>query len=198
MWLYYVKWFDEFKLLLVLTRVWLVHCSGLKYVFYLKGTYYANNTFPAIWGLWCSHTHTNFDFFKWDMHFCKCRLQLPTERVTFGDPFYVGRGHIWILPPTSPPSSNQSIGMILWTSGRAAPAAGARQLPCSSAPGVQSLSPPCRGSIWTSESQGQSSFPPILLNHGRDNPHYESLLVVEVPETSDAFFMIHNIIRRRT
>ena len=60
--------------------------------------------------------------------------------------------------------------------------------------GQQSLSPPCRGS-WTSESQGQSSFPPILLNHGRDIPHYESLLIVEVPETSDAVFMIHNIIQ---
>ena len=45
------------------------------------------------------------------------------------------------------------------------------------------------------QSQGQSSFPPILLNHGRDIPHYESLLVVEEPETSDAVFMIHNIIR---
>ena len=35
---------------------------------------------------------------------------------------------------------------------------------------------------------------PILLNHGRDISHYESLLVVKVPETSDAVFMIHNII----
>ena len=38
-------------------------------------------------------------------------------------------------------------------------------------------------------------FPPILLNQGRDNPLYESLLVLEVPETSEAVFMIHNIIR---
>ena len=31
----------------------------------LKGTYYENNTSPGIWGvvlgLWCSHTHTNFE-----------------------------------------------------------------------------------------------------------------------------------------
>ena len=31
----------------------------------LKGTYYENNTFLGIWGvvlgLWCSHTHTNFE-----------------------------------------------------------------------------------------------------------------------------------------
>ena len=59
-----------------------------------------------------------------------------------------------------------------------APAGGARRQSSSSALGVQSLSPPCRGSIWTSERQGQSSFPPILLNHGRDKPHYESLFVV--------------------
>ena len=75
------------------------------------------------------------------------------------------------------------------------PAGVARQQSGSSAPGVQSLSAPCRGSIWTSESQGQRSFPPILLNHSRDIPNYESLLVVEVPETSEAVFMIHNIIR---
>jgi hypothetical protein len=37
-------------------------------------------------------------------------------------------------------------------------------------------------------------LPRILLNHGRDIPHYESLLVVEVPESLDAVFMIHNII----
>ncbi|CAL8259304.1 unnamed protein product [Boreogadus saida] len=67
--------------------------------------------------------------------------------------------------------------------------AAARQLSSGS-----TLSPPCRG-IWTSESQGQSSFAPILLNHGRDIPHYKSLLVVEGPETSDAGFMMHNIIR---
>ena len=75
----------------------------------------------------------------------------------------------------------------------AASARGAGRQSSSSAPGVQSLSPPCRGS-WTSESQGQSSFPPIILNHSRDNPHYESLLLL-VPETSDIVFMIHNIIR---
>ena len=69
----------------------------------------------------------------------------------------------------------------------------ARRQSGSSAPGVQSFSSPCRGS-WTSESQCQSSFPPILLNHGRDIPNYESLLV-EVPETSDKVFIIHNIIR---
>ena len=37
-------------------------------------------------------------------------------------------------------------------------------------------------------------FPQFLLHHGRDNPHYESLLVVEVAENlrPDAVF-IHNI-----
>ena len=34
----------------------------------------------------------------------------------------------------------------------------------------QSLSPPCSGSIWTSESQSQSLFPQFLLHHFRDNP----------------------------
>ena len=33
--------------------------------YYVKGDYYENNTFPGIWGvvlgLWCSHTHTNFE-----------------------------------------------------------------------------------------------------------------------------------------
>ena len=53
----------------------------------------------------------------------------------------------------------------------AAAAWGARRQFGSSAPRVQSLSPQCRGS-WTSESQGQISFPPILLNHGRDIPNY--------------------------
>jgi hypothetical protein len=73
------------------------------------------------------------------------RLQLPNERVSFGAPFYVGRGHSWILPPTSPLPSNQSIAKILWTSRRAAPAGGTRRQPGSSAPGVQSLSlPDCR------------------------------------------------------
>ena len=74
----------------------------------------------------------------------------------------------------------------------AAPAGGAGRQSGSSAPGEQSLSSPCRGS-WTSESQCQSSFPPIILNHGRDIPQYQSLLV-EVPETSEAVVIIHNII----
>ena len=40
-------------------------------------------------------------------------------------------------------------------------------------------------SIWTSESQSQNLFPPIHIHilHGRHKPHYESLLVVELPET---------------
>ena len=106
------------------------------------------------------------------------------------------------LPPLDLPAS-AAVQLPEYTAGRpngfdggslAAPAQGARRQSGSSAPGVQSLSPPCRGS-WTSESQGQRSFPPILPNHGRDISHYESLLVVEVPETSDAVFMIHNIIR---
>ena len=41
------------------------------------------------------------------------RLQLPNKRVNFGAPSYVGREYIWILPPTSPPPSNQSIAKIL-------------------------------------------------------------------------------------
>ena len=154
----------------------------------------------------------------------------------------------WILAPTSPSPSNQSINTILWTCGRAklrwqsggsggGKSAAARQLPppelrwhsgggdieekgivlpelscwtaaelpppelpdCRqsfgmSATAVQSLSPPYRCSIWNSESH-QSSFPSILLNHVWDKPHYESLLVVEVPETSDIVFIIHNISR---
>ena len=95
----------------------------------LKGTYYENNTFSRIWGvifgLWCSNMHTNFEkfhtwFSEWGMQFLKVpRLQLPNERVCFGAPSYVGRGHIWILPPTSPSPSNQSIAKIMWTSRRA-------------------------------------------------------------------------------
>ena len=42
-------------------------------------------------------------------------------------------------------------------------------------------------------SQSQSSFPPNSFSPLREILHYESLLVVEVQ--SDAFFMIHNIIR---
>jgi hypothetical protein len=96
---------------------------------YLKATYYANNTFPGIWGvilgLFCSHTHTNFEkslymIFWVTYAFLEVpRLQLPNERVSFGTPSYVGRGHIWILPPTSRPPSNQSIANILWNSRRA-------------------------------------------------------------------------------
>ena len=41
-------------------------------------------------------------------------------------------------------------------------------------------------------------LPQFLLHHDWDNPHYESLLVVEVPETSDAVFMIYNIIQSHT
>ena len=57
------------------------------------------------------------------------RLQLPNERVSFGAPFYVGRGHGWILPPTSPLPSNQSIATILWTGGQASPAGGTQREP---------------------------------------------------------------------
>ena len=39
--------------------------------------------------------------------------------------------------------------------------------------------------------------PKPAQDSGRDNPHYESLLVVEVPETSEKS-LIHNIIQRRT
>ena len=40
------------------------------------------------------------------------------------------------------------------------------------------------------------NFPRFLLHHGRDNPHHESLLVVETSENPTQSF--HNIIRRRT
>ena len=134
----------------------------------LKGTYHENNTFPGIWGvvlgLWCSHTHTNFEkrlyMIFWVRYaFIKVpRLQLPNERVSFGSPSYVGRGHSCILPPTSLLPSNKSIATILWTSGRAAPAGGTRrqlssgivfpELSCQTAArsSVKSLSAPCRGS----------------------------------------------------
>ena len=80
--------------------------------------------------------------------------------------------------------------------------AAVQQLRRGSSAGVRQLSSGC--SIpFSSMSRFNMGFreskpkflPPILLNHGRDNPHYESLLVVEVPETPDAVFMIHNIIR---
>ena len=103
----------------------------------LKGTYYENNTFPwgVVLGFWCSRTHTNFEkslyMIFWVRYaFLKVsRLQLPNERVSFGAPSNVGRGHSWILLPTSPLPSNQSIAKILLTSGWAAPAGGTlRQL----------------------------------------------------------------------
>ena len=54
-------------------------------------------------GLWCSHTHTNCDkslhmIFGVRYAFLKviC-LQLPNERVSFGAPSYVRRGHVLIL-----------------------------------------------------------------------------------------------------
>ena len=46
--------------------------------------------------------------------------------------------------------------------------------PALSAPGVQFL---LHVAVHGPQSQGQRSFPPIALNHGRDIPHYESLLV---------------------
>ena len=78
----------------------------------LKRMYYEINTFPGIWGdvlgLWCSHTHTNLEKIMYMIFWVRYaflrvpRLQLANERVSFGAPFYVGRGHILILPPTSP------------------------------------------------------------------------------------------------
>ena len=120
------------------------------YCILLKGTtYYEKNTFSGIWGvvfgLWCYHTHTNFEkslyMIFWVRYaFLKVpRLHLPNERVSFGAPSYVGRGHIWIFPPTSPLPSNQSIAKILWTSGEQLRRG---ELGNGSAPGVQSLSLP--------------------------------------------------------
>ena len=124
-------------------------------------------------------------FFEWEMHF----WEYPTYSNQTSE-------SVSGLPQSSPrrTAAETSATVQLPEYNRRSGLGGARQQSGSSAPGVQSLSPPCRGSIWTSESQGQSSFPPILLNHGRDIPHYESLLV-EVPETSDTVFIIHNIIR---
>ena len=139
----------------------------------------------------------------WDMHF-NPHLQLPNEWVSFGAASYVGSRNILILPPTSPFPSNHGIDTILWTSARRRCSYfGSREIPYKElnrdmeekgivlpewVPGVQSLTPPCCSSIWTSGTQSQSSFPPILLNHGQDNPRYESLFVVELPELSDAVF----------
>ena len=110
-------------------KFWFAHLFFLvcKLICVLKGTYYEKNTFPWIWGvvlgLWCSHTHLKKGYLHdfWVRYaFLKApRLQLPNKQVSFGAPSYVGRGHIWILPPTSPSPSNQSIAKILWTSGRA-------------------------------------------------------------------------------
>ena len=93
----------------------------------LEGTYY-ENTFPGIWGvvlgLWCYHTHTNFEMSPYMLFWARYaflkvpRRHLPNERVSFGTYSYIWSGHICILPPTSPPPSNQSIDTILWTSGR--------------------------------------------------------------------------------
>ena len=69
---------------------------------------------------------------------------------------------------------------------------------CRSSPAgaaVQSLSPPCRGSIWTSESKPKF-LSPNYSHHGQDNPHYESLLVVEVPEPSDAVSRSRSLIEQ--
>ena len=45
-------------------------------------------------------------------------------------------------------------------------------------------SPLCHGSIFKDfRVKAKVPFPQFLLHHGRDNPHYKSLLVVEVPET---------------
>ena len=41
------------------------------------------------------------------------------------------------------------------------------------------------------------SFRQFILNHGLDKHHYESLLVLEVSETSTPLFRIHNSIQRR-
>ena len=78
------------------------------------------------------------------------------------------------FPPTELPDCRRSYGCS-----PAAPAGGALRQSGSSAP---------------SESQGQSYFPPILLNYGRDKPHYECLLVVEVGyqrrQTQSLWFII--------
>ena len=164
------------------------------------------------------------------------RLQLPNKRVNFGAPSYVGREYIWILPPTTPPPSNQT--KILWTSWRALGGdvcafqkqgysiqnwictlsvchvtawQGVRRSCRTAAKPLVAVWQPWQGSSsgessaavgqlrrgelggspaaqlreynpffihvagqYGLQSQGQSSFPPILRNHGWDNPHYES------------------------
>ena len=162
----------------------------------LKGTYYENNTFPGIWGvvlgLWFSNTHRNFEkslyMIFWVRYaFLKVpRLQLPNERVSFGAPSYVVRGHTWILPPTSPLPSNQSIATILWTSGRAALAGGTRRQPGSTIP----------FSSMSRFMDFRESKPKFLSpNSSQPWPRYPPLRVLKVPETSNAVFMIHNIIQ---
>ena len=182
--------------------------------FNLKGTYSEN-------------------FFKWDMHFWKYPAY-SYEWVSFGAPSYVGGGHIWILPPTSPSPSNQhrydfvdkrmsaeqrclriseaqrfhaKIDVLFvslpfdWLAGSPAELLYCRRVPppelpycrrapmpelpyCRRAPAavrhLRSGSPAAlAGELQRQLSSGSTiplSFPPILLNHGRDNPHYEHLL----------------------
>ena len=160
----------------------------------LKGTYYENNTIPGICfgSLVLPHAYKllRYAFLRVP------RLQLPNKRVSFGAGSYVVRGHIRILPPTCPPPSNQSIAKIsphptaaeTWAAvqlpdytrwscqtaakaSAAAPAGGARRQSGSSAPGVQSLSLPYHGSIWTSERpKGLSEVRPKFLSPNSFQP----------------------------
>ena len=75
------------------------------------------------------------------------RLQLPNVRVSFGAPSYVGRGHSWILAPTSPLPSNQSIDKIIRTSGQGALSGGTRRSTSLSLPAAPPELPDCRRSF---------------------------------------------------
>ena len=48
---------------------------------------------------------------------------------------------------------------------------------------VTSLSPPCSFQCGLQRVRAKVNFPQFLFLHGRDKPHYKSLLVVELPES---------------
>ena len=175
---------------------------------------------PHACKLWNKSVH----FFEWDMHFWKYPAYSFQMRVSFGACSDVGRRHIWILPHTSQSPSHQSINTMLWSAGWRCSHFKSREIPyknrwliCQFAmclPGRESGStggsPPAQLPEYnpfllhvTVQSglqrvKANVPFPQFFSTTGRDNPHYESLLVVKVPETSGAVFVTHNIIRRRT